>query len=518
MSAEMDPIATLSEQFSRIVAENAELKEGMADVRAQLAYEDQGWRLVGDWASGDHLEGLDLDEVKLISEKLAPRVAAGSLFGRAVDIHVGWTFGRGMYIAGTEKPRGSGRPSAMRQVFVKRANQESVFGTAAHTELQKARFIDGNVLAAVNTKTKTINRIPFNQITSLRLDPDFPEKILMYKRTWDTKDGSPDSVKNRWYVTTRFEGKRPPSIQEKGSDKRVPVDPDITVVDLRASRQVGHILGVPDGLPGIHWAEAYTEAIRNGMIVVESLAKILFRVTNKTKQGTQSTAVKIANFGGMGGTASMAEGQELTAVSTAGRGYDFKSSQPIVALAAAAWNVSVTDLLADVSASGSSYGSAQALSPSLRNAMLIMQQEWADFYKDIFEVLGLGRPTVVFEPFEAPDKYRELQAITLGSVALQDEEYRMAVLDALDIVGDAADIPDTLKNRAADANASANAGTQQAAPDQGVANGAGSGGQGANDLRSDSISSSEALRREMALESLAERIERAVGRFEELSN
>ena len=517
----MDPIATLSEQFSRIVAENAELKEGMADVRAQLAYEDQGWKLVGDWASGDHLEGLDLDEVKLISEKLAPRVAAGSLFRRAVDIHVGWTFGRGMFVSGTEKPRGSGRPSAMRQVFVKRTNQESVFGTAAHTELQKARFIDGNVLAAVNTKTKTIDRIPFNQITSLRLDPDFPEKILMYKRTWDTKDGSTDSVKNRWYVTTRFEGKRPTGIPEPGSDKRVPVDPDITVVDLRASRQTGHVLGVPDGLPGIHWAEAYTEAIRNGMIVVESLAKILFRVTNKTKQGTQSTAVKIANFGGMGGTASMAEGQELTAVSTAGRGYDFKSSQPIVALAAAAWNVSVTDLLADVSASGSSYGSAQALSPSLRNAMLIMQQEWADFYKDIFDVLGLGRPTIVFEPFEAPDKYRELQAITLGSVALQDEEYRMAVLDSLDIVGDPEDIPDTLKNRTTDTS-NGNAGVQQAAPDQGVANGtstsqSGGGGQGANDQRSDSISSSESLRREMALESLAERIERAVGRFEELS-
>ena len=513
----MDPIATLSEQFSRIVAENAELREGMADVRAQLAYDDAGWKLVGDWASGDHLEGLDLDEVKLISEKLAPRVAAGSLFRRAVDIHSGWTFGRGMFIDGTEKPRGSGRPSAIRSVFTKRANQESVFGTTAKTELQKARFIDGNVLAAVNTKTKVIDRIPFNQITSLRLDPDFPEKILMYKRTWDTKDGTTDSVKNRWYVTTRFDGKRPGYVEQEDG-KRVPVDPDVTVVDLRASRQTGHVLGVPDGLPGIHWAEAYTDATRNGMIVVESLAKILFRVTNKTKQGAQSTAVKIANFGGMGGTASMAEGQELTAVSTAGKGYDFKSNQAIVSLAAAAWNVSVTDLLADVSASGASYGSAQALSPSLRNAMLIMQQEWADFYKDIFDVLGLGRPTIVFEPFEAPDKYRELQAITLGSVALQDEEYRMAVLDALDIVGNSDDIPDTLKNRGVDAKASANAGTQQAAPDQGKSSGVGpGGGQGANDLRSDTLSSSEALRREMALESLAERIERAVGRFEELS-
>src|SRR5690606_4071504 len=142
-------------------------------------------------------------------------------------------------------------------------------------------------------------------------------------------------------------------------------DPDVTIVDLRASRQPGHVLGVPDGLAGMHWAEAYAETLRNGMVVVESLARILFRVTNKTKQGVQSTGVKIANSGGvMGGTASMAEGQELTAVSTAGRSYAFSENRPIAAMAAAAWNVSLPDLLADVSASGSSYGSAQAIQPS----------------------------------------------------------------------------------------------------------------------------------------------------------
>lgn len=508
--SELDPISNLSEQFNRIMSENVELREEMADVRARLEYEDAGWKLIGEWATGDHLEGLDLEEVHLIAEKLAPRVASGSLFKRAVDVHSGWTFGRGMFIDGTEKPKGAGRPSAIRQFFTRTVNQESVFSDAAKSELQKGRFIEGNVLAACDTKTKTVNRIPFNQVKGIKVDPDFPERIIAYKRVWDTKDGSPESVKSQWLYTHRYEGTRRKSFAN-GDGTRTPVAENVTVVDLRASRQPGHVLGVPDGLAGMHWAEAYAETLRNGMVVVESLARLLFKVTNKTKAGVQSTGVKIANSGGvMGGTASMIEGQELSAVSTAGRSYAFSENRPIASMAAAAWNISLTDLLADVSASGSSYGSAAALSPSLRNAMLLMQREWADFYKSIFEVMNFGRPTIVFEPFESPDKYRELQAITLGSVALDDIEYRMAVMDALDIVGNASDIPETLKMRSQPEQTA----SQQSSPDQGRSNSTGGGGQGANDQRSDTISSQESVRREMANEEYLARLEELVARME----
>ena len=196
MSTQSDPISAISEQLRGIIAENEELREGMADVRARLQYEDAGWKLVGDWVSGDHLEGLDLEEVQMIAAKLAPRVASGSLFKRAVDIHAGGAFGRGMFIDGTEKPDGAGRPSALRQFFIKTTNQEAIFSESAQAELQKGRFIEGNVLAAVNKKGKTVNRIPFNQITGVKVDPDYPENIIAYQRTWDTKDGTEDSVRN----------------------------------------------------------------------------------------------------------------------------------------------------------------------------------------------------------------------------------------------------------------------------------------------------------------------------------
>lgn len=511
MTANSDTFKSLSEAIERIPAleaENETLKESIAEVRAMMNYDDLGWQLIAGIAAGDRLEGLDIDEVQSIAEKIAPRVAAGALPKRAVDLHSGFVWGRGCYIEGTEKPKGRGAPKAARKFFTDKTNQEAVFSDTAREELQKARFISGNVLAACNTKTKKVDRIPFNQIIGVKVDKDFPEKVIAYQRKWDSQDGTTNSVKTVWIYTSRFEGKRQKSYTKGGVT--VPVAEDLTIVDLRVNRQVGHVLGIPDGLAGLAWSEAYGQIMQYGQVVNESLAKILFKVTNSTKQGVQSTGVKIANFGDHGGTASMVQGQDLTAVSTAGRGYDFSQARPVSAMAASAWNVSNMDLLNDSSAAGSSYGSANALVGGNRNAMLLMQKEWADFYKDIFETMGYDRPAVMFEPFEAPDKYREMQALKLGQDGLSDEEYRMKLLDIQDINGDPTQIPESLKV-AADA---AKAAVQQAAPDQGQSNGTNSGGGGANDQRSDTISSSEALRREMANDDFLKRFEELVQRAE----
>lgn len=511
MTENSDPIKAISEAIERIPAleaENERLEESIAEVRAMMDYEDRFWQNLGGFVSGERLEGLDIDEVQTIAERISPRVAAGSLVKRAVDLHAGFTWGRGCYIEGTEKPKGAGTPKAIRKFFVDRNNQESVFSDTAREELQKARFITGNVLAACNTRTKKVDRIPFNQIISVKVDKDFPEKVIAYQRKWDTQDGSTSSVKTLWYYTSRYEGTRQKSFSKDGVT--VPVAQDTTIVDLRVNRQVGHVLGVPDGLAGLAHSEAYGMIMQYGQVVNESLAKILFKVTNKTKQGVQSTGVKIANFGNHGGTASMVEGQDLTAVSTAGRGYDFSQARPVAALAAAAWNVSNMDLLNDSSAAGSSYGSAQALVGGNRNAMLLMQKEWADFYKDIFEVMNLGRPSVVFEPFDTPDQYRAMQALRLGATELQPVERRRAVLDIMDIVGDPEDLPETIKLELDTAKAA----VQTAAPDQGVANGTGGGGQGANDQRSDSISQAESVRREMQNDEFLSKLENLVARME----
>lgn len=504
--SEVLPSEAIQREMASLQAKNEQLEEGIAEVRAMMNYEDQGWKLIAGIATGERLEGLDIEEVQMIAEKIAPRVAAGALPKRAADLHAGFNFGRGYYIEGTEKPTGAGAPKRIRKFFTQTVNQESLFSESAGEELQRARFITGNVLLACNTKKQEVNRIPFKQIIEVKVDPDFPENVIAYCREWDTQDGSENSVRRRWYYTKRYTGTRQSSYTE--NNQTILVDKDITIVDLRANRQVGHVLGIPDGLAGLHWAEAYGQILQYGQVVSESLAKILYKVINKTAQGTKTTGLKISSFGGHGGTASMAEGQDLAAVSTAGRGYEFAHARPVASMAASAWNVSNMDLLNDSSAAGSSYGSANALVPGNRNAMILMQKEWGSVFQDVFEVMGLGRPRITWEPLETPDVYRSMQALKLGEPALHDSEVRMKVLDILDIVGESSDIPDTLKMRSLDPATAA----QTAAPDQGVANGTASGGKGANDMRSDGIG--ESIRREMANEDFLARFEELVRRAE----
>lgn len=509
----MDPIAVLSEAISRLPeleAENAHLQESVAEVRAMLARDDAGWTLIQGLQSGERLEGLELDEVKEIIALLQPKVAAAGLARRAASLHAGWVFGKGVQIEGTNAPEGRGAKPAAYRFFADRKNQESVFSASAHEELQNSRFIEGNVLVACNTRTKVVQRIPFNQIVGLKVDPDFPTRILAYKRQWNRHDDSENEVQTRWYLTHRFEGARPKSYGT--GNERVAVDPDITVVDLRAGRQPGFVLGVPDGISGLNWAETYTLAMRAGVTVTEGLSRLIFKVTNKTRQGAQASAVKIGGMSGAGNTATMVEGQNVEAIRTAGQAYAFEKLMPLAAIAAAAWNVSVADLL-NSSASSGSYGSLQAISAGNRNAMTLMQRQWTTFFQDIFDVMGFGRPDVHWEPLETPDPYRSAQALTLLSPTLNPVEHRGKALDVLDITGDPTQIPDSLKALQVQPTATDTA-AQQSSPDQGVANGAGNGGQGANDLRNDSVG--ENLRHEMfngdfldRFESLVERMEKA---------
>ena len=510
--SDIDPLSQITSAISQVLAENGELRESLADVKMMLDADNQGWEPFGRYLSGDNLEGFDLDELKEVSARLRRYTTGNALMRRGCSLHTGYVFSNGFFVEGTETPQGSGRPSALRKMFTRRVNQESMFSSAAQAELQKARYTDGMILLLCDTSKGLVRRIPLAEISAVRVDEEYGEDVIAYQREWR----SGDKTVRRWYMTDRFEGKRP-AAYGTGSD-RVPVDQNLTLVDGRFNRAVGFVLGVPDSIAAAVYVTAYDQILQYGRIVDESLSRILWKVVNKTKQGVQSSAVKMSGFDGHGGTASLVEGQDIQALGGSRANFNFSNARPVAAMAATSLDLSNVDFLADSSAAGSSYGAGNLLTTGVRNAMKQKQNEWVDVFHRVFETLGLGRPRMFFQKMEDVEPYRAAQALTLLAPTLHDEEYRMKSLDILDIVGNSDDIPDTLKNRGVDANASANAGVQQAAPDQGKASGVGpGGGQGANDLRSDTLSSSEALRREMALESLAERIERAVCRFEELS-
>lgn len=510
-------IEALSEQISQSIAqaispyqrETEALRESLADVRASISFEDRGWALISGLTAGERLEGLDLDELQDISEAIRPHVVGDGMAKRGVDLHSGYIWSKGMNMDGVDRAPGTrGTPSAAQRIFAHPINQASLFSATAHEELQKARYADGNILLACDTSTKTVRRVPISQIRELKVNPEFPEEIWAYLREWDPQDKKDSKVIQRWYYTNRYSGKKQKTFTVNGHT--IDIDQDVVIVDRGFNRQVGYPLGIPDAVAAMPWIAAYEEIMQYGRIVNESLAKMLFKVISKTPGGAKQAAVKIAGMTGAGNTASMVEGQDVAAFQHAGKGYDFITARPVGAMAAMALNVPAMELLSDSSAAGSSYGAAQALTPATKNAMRLMQSQWIEIYQEVFDLFGATVDRIWFESLEDVDLYRAMQAVTLGSVALSEEEHRAKVLDILDISGDPKKIPDTLKFQTQAADPAA----QQAAPDQGSSNGTGGGGQGANDQRTDNI---EALRRQMADEDLLARWTSVVERLEAVS-
>lgn len=483
----------ISDAIDPLMAENQELRESNAQVKAMFDYQDRGWQLLLGLAGGDTEYGLDLDDVKLIAEKAGTQVAAGALPKRAADLHFGFIFGNGFEIDGVEREKGAtGRPKGEVAFYENGINQESIFSGAATHELQYARFTTGNVIVLCDKSKKQVRRLPFVEVEDVMVNPDFSEEIWAYLRKWQQQKPNGESeTKQSWIYTNRYVGKKQKSISVAG--KPIPVMQNTIAVDLRSNRQVGYTFGIPDAAAGLHHSAAYGEVMRYGQIVNESLAKVVYQVVQKTQKGASKVGVRMGQ-GGAGQTAVVGEGQSIELVNKAQASFNFAAARPIAAMAATAWNVSVVDLLSDSSAAGSSYGAGNLLTAGMQNVMNGVRAEWTQFYQDVFAVMGFDRPKISWPPMEKPDSYRLAQELALYSPNLFDEEVRAITLDRLDITGDSSNIPPSLSAR--------NTVTKQAAsPDQGQSNG--TGGQDSaqkSDQRSDTIG--ENLRHEMALEGL----------------
>lgn len=496
--------AAIEEAVGPIIAQNEYLQESLDSAMLSLRMEDKGWLNILGLSGTDHFEGFDLEELKEISGRMREKTAVGGLYDRGVSIDIGYVWGHGINIPGTEDPKKQGQRSALRSFYLK--NRDSLFGATARAELQRCRYTDGNIFALC-VPGQPVRLIPLREIVSVKVNPDFPSEIWAYMRQWSPDPADAGKVRRAWYYTKRYEGVKVGSMQDE-SGIRVPVAPGV-IVDKGFNKQVGWVLGIPDVAPAAPWIEAYNVCVQAGRTVVETLSTIAFKVISPTKKGAANTAVKMSNMTGRGNTASMTEGSDLQFMNSAVQAYPFERLRPIAANAAAALDVQLMELLADTSASGASYGSAAALSPSILNAKMFMQDEWIEFFTDIFEAYGIPVPEMSFDPITEPDPYRKAQELTLLSVALTDQEYRGAVLDQLNIEGSAAAIPPTLAARSTAAK-------QAASPDQGQSNGTnGQDSAQKSDLRTDTVSEALAAMNLDEMRILVERFEAVAQRLDQ---
>lgn len=411
----------MHEKLLELAGDNEMLKENLERVRQQflrLEYENVNWlKLLGGGA--DQNSGPKLDLIKKISAQLREEVAGSALPKRANEARYAYTFGKPFLIRGLDDQQPAvskrGRKPALQRFFENPLAQRHVFSDEAKSAMHSASSTDGIFLLVGNDTTKDVHTIPVHQIANIMTHPDHDDEVWAYQRKWNrtvfnNETGEAETTtQTQWIYTDAFRGRR---AEEIGGD---PVDTGSTIIDAIFNRQAGWSLGVPDLMAGQVWNQKYLTMIAYGEQVTETLAYFAAKVKVNSQPGSNNVGLKIGGAGPeKGQVVTYGAGNEIDVFSTAGKAYDFGSLRVFAGFYAASVGIPLTDLTADPSAAGASYGSAQALQPGARRLIEARRLYWADWYKRVLKWATGDDITVTPASIEEEELYREAQRHVLA--------------------------------------------------------------------------------------------------------
>lgn len=464
------------------------IKEALNRVNAMLQLEDRGWLdAFSGVISGDDVPGPDL---KLVQESsaLAREMSYGSpLITRGLELRQSYVWSKGIHIAGAPdatKPEDSkkrGPKGRKERFFSEPSIRRYLLSDDAHSDMESSAYTDGHFMFLGDDTTKTGHPVPFYEIDGVFLNPSYSGEVWAYRRTYtEHKTDGSSETKTRWYYVDTYTGVREELETKKDGAK---VDKDKTLFVKAFNTLTGWPLGLPDSLPALKDARAYSEMKNDGRVVSKANAKFSYKVKNNTAQGAQNAAAKVSSSPGVGNVAALGDNNDLVAIPQANRAYDFNGLRPIAAQVATALSVSVVHLLSDPGAAGSSYGSASNLDLPTKRVMVSRQGAWVEFLERVLK-WGTGEDLkVTFPSLDDPDPYREMQLVTMGWNAgvIHPDEMRARTVTIGGFVTTETEPPEgvlipnneaSLARKDIDTDSSGVASTASS-PDQGATNGTG---------------------------------------------
>jgi hypothetical protein len=187
----------------------------------------------------------------------------------------------------------------------------------------------------------------------------------------------------------------------------VRVDRNFVVVDHRENDDTGSPWGLPDCLPALPWAWAYSEYLKDGSKLLKALSSIAWQVKSKTSKGVSNASAKLLNNRQVASTAVTGSDVELSAMPR-NNAVDLGTGRPLAAMAATAMEVSVDALLSGTA--NNALGS-QVLDQSTLNAAYGRQGNWESFFTRVLKVMGVPFPSVKFNKIIVDPSYRNVQSL-----------------------------------------------------------------------------------------------------------
>ncbi|MGO2150884.1 MAG: hypothetical protein ACTH32_06740 [Microbacterium gubbeenense] len=396
------------------------LAETFSKVTSMLQREDQGWVAVtgsGAFGYADAQFGLHLDDLKNWSLKIREAIIGAPWIGAGFRRRQHYVWEKGIRYGNIHSGGIKGKKNVQNLIDLPR-NQFSFFSAQARRAREECLFADGIAFWIGNDSEKTLEAIPLRQITDQLLEPNGLGYAIAYKREWnefDFKTGKSVS-RSRWYFTDRFVDKRVAQLvpAENGGTPEE-VDQKHVIFDQHANMSTGLVYGSPDAVAAFVWNGIARDAVMDGRAVMKSLATFSLKAKVKSPEAGSAAALKLASTQGAGNTAITGQANDLVPMASAGKGYDFTPLRFLVAIVAAALDISVIHLTANPGDAGSSYGSAQTLDLPTRLAMEARRSEHIELDKRVLRWMGVKEPDVHFKPYDAGEEvYRSLQALALS--------------------------------------------------------------------------------------------------------
>lgn len=434
MENDVNPFQEMAEAFAALKVDNEILHLKLEESLAQriIALDDLGWTRIFGGMDADEDAGPTIDQLHEVAEKLRPEAATNPLHIRGAQLRHSYVFGRGVYFTGVD-PK-------IQDLIDNPYNKQALFSVQAYETNNKTLFTDGNLIVLRDEKTNVLTIVPFSQITAVRNDPDDNAKIRYLKRTWSSNG----VVKNVWYPLARFKNQRVGRGRRKSqtggiqksfteAGKSVPVSQDVVAYVHTSNRQSGWTFGLPDSLGALVWSAAYKAYLADNAQLVKALSLLAWKVSSATKSGADTAAASV-KVPGVGGTAVLGNGNDVTAVSR-GSDVNFNNGQPLAAMVATSFGVPVIALLSSPGATGGSYGAATTLDTPTIKGMKAIQDSWVTFYVEILTDMGANKPLVWFPNISQDETYREVQSLVTAFEAggISQKELREALLDLLDV-------------------------------------------------------------------------------------
>jgi hypothetical protein len=384
------------------------LEEALGDGLAALRREDLGWTRVGG-DSADLLtrsELIELHKVCLVAYVKAP------LIGRGVRIRKNYVWGSGLEIAARDaSEEGDAHPvNDLLQALLDSDEWKRTLGSAQAREEREVNLHTAGefFLLAVHVDRGLVRPrlVPAAQVTDFIHNPDDPNDVWLYKRTWTTRRtdlrfpgadrrvATPQTVtQTTWHPTLTYSRSLPlrQRVDLIGAD---PVRWDQPIQHC-AVNSVGQApWGIPTLYAAIDWDRAYAEYLSGWAGLMKALARFAFKATapakhtakvaNALRRGQSTDPITGTPTDPVGATALMTPDANLAPMHSSGATIDSGSGKPLAGMVAAALDVPITMLLADPGITGAR-ATAETLDKPLEETTKASRELWTDWLKAFFD-------------------------------------------------------------------------------------------------------------------------------------